>query len=61
MKTKDWNSKTGKIKDNSSQTMYLNSFLDNMMTKVFDSYLDLLVKDKIITTETLANKVFWNW
>ncbi|WP_312077372.1 phage integrase SAM-like domain and Arm DNA-binding domain-containing protein [Chryseobacterium sp.] len=54
---KDWNPKTGKVKGNSSQAKSLNLFLDSMRTKIFDSYRDLLIKDKIISIETLQNKV----
>ncbi|WP_265427791.1 site-specific integrase [Chryseobacterium sp. YIM B08800] len=56
IKTSDWNSKSGKISGSSSQTKSLNSFLEGLRTKMFESYIYLLNSKKAITCENLKNR-----
>lgn len=56
IKTSDWNSKSGKISGSSSQTKSLNSFLEGLRTKMFESYTYLLSSKKAVTCENLKNR-----
>ena len=54
IKTSGWNSKSGKISGNSSQAKSLNSFLEGLRTKIFESYTYLLNNNKAITCEMIC-------
>jgi len=56
IKTSEWNSKSGKVTGNTSQVKSLNSFLEGLRTKMFESYTYLLNKNKAITCESLKNR-----
>lgn len=56
IKTSDWNSKAGKISGSSSQTKSLNSFLEGLRTKMFESYTYLLSSKKTVTCENIKNR-----
>lgn len=56
IKTIDWNSKSCKIYGTSSQSKILNSFLEGLRAKMFESYNYLLNNQKIITCESLKNR-----
>ncbi|WP_375379280.1 hypothetical protein [Chryseobacterium luquanense] len=56
IKTFEWNSKSGKISGSSSQSKSLNSFLEGLRTKMFESYTYLLNSKKTVTCESLKNR-----
>lgn len=56
IKTKEWNSKAGKVNGNSVNSKSLNIFLESIRTKVFESYTLLFNNGKIVTCENLKNE-----
>lgn len=56
IKSKEWNSKAGKVNGNSANSKSLNIFLEGVRTKIFESYTLLFNNGKTITCENLKNK-----
>lgn len=56
IKTTEWNSKMGKMLGRSSYSKTLNSFLESLRTKMFESYNYLFNSRKEISPESLKNR-----